>query len=170
MTPDLYTIVIAAKQVVRRSVRAARRRDGRRISLPADTGLTDGPDGHRSPATARRRDRRRRQPPARATRVMAIAANCSAGPTAQERQRWQMQWNPISQCSWPPEDELIEDFRTHVIDRAKQIMGADLGADREVHDQHQGRHRYPRHAAALAHRRHLRQESCRPAVARWMPS
>ena len=37
-----------------------------------------------------------------------------------------MQWNPYSQCSWPPEDELIENFRAHVFDRARAIMGADL--------------------------------------------
>jgi hypothetical protein len=37
-----------------------------------------------------------------------------------------MQWNPYSHCSWPPEDELIENFRTHVTQRAMQIMGADL--------------------------------------------
>jgi hypothetical protein len=37
-----------------------------------------------------------------------------------------MRWNPFAQCSWPPEDELIENFRAHVFDRAKAIMGADL--------------------------------------------
>jgi hypothetical protein len=40
--------------------------------------------------------------------------------------RWRMQWNPYSQCSWPPEDKLIENFRTHVTQRAMEIMGADL--------------------------------------------
>jgi hypothetical protein len=47
-------------------------------------------------------------------------------PDQRERRQWQMQWNPLSQCSWPPEDELIEDFRAHVTDRAKAIMGMDL--------------------------------------------
>ena len=37
-----------------------------------------------------------------------------------------MQWNPYSQCSWPPEDKLIEDFRAHVFDRARAVIGADL--------------------------------------------
>jgi hypothetical protein len=37
-----------------------------------------------------------------------------------------MRWNPYSQCSWPPEDELIENFRTHVFDKARAIMGQDL--------------------------------------------
>ncbi len=43
-----------------------------------------------------------------------------------DRERWTMQWNPFRQCSWPPEDELIENFRTHVAQRAMEIMGADL--------------------------------------------
>lgn len=47
-------------------------------------------------------------------------------PDQDERRRWTMQWNPLSQCSWPPEDTLIENFRSHVVDRARQIMGADL--------------------------------------------
>jgi hypothetical protein len=47
-------------------------------------------------------------------------------PSHLQRERWQMQWNPFSQCSWPPEDDRIEQFRTHVVDRARAILGADL--------------------------------------------
>ncbi len=47
-------------------------------------------------------------------------------PDRREQQRWRMQWNPNAQCSWPPEDERIENFRAYVVDRARQIMGADL--------------------------------------------
>ena len=44
-----------------------------------------------------------------------------------DRQReWQTAWNPMSQCSWPPEDELIENFRQAVFDRAREITGEDL--------------------------------------------
>ena len=47
-------------------------------------------------------------------------------PDQREKRKWQMRWNPFSQCSYPPEDKAIEDFRSHVFDRAKAIMGADL--------------------------------------------
>jgi hypothetical protein len=47
-------------------------------------------------------------------------------PQQVEREKWQMKWNPYSQCSWPPEDKQIEDFRAHVFDRARAVMGADL--------------------------------------------
>ena len=47
-------------------------------------------------------------------------------PDDKQRQDWKQKWNPFSQCSWPPEDELIENFRQTVFDRAKDVMGADL--------------------------------------------
>jgi hypothetical protein len=47
-------------------------------------------------------------------------------PDRRERDEWRLRWNPYSQCSWPPEDKLIEDFRAHVFDRARAVMGADL--------------------------------------------
>lgn len=47
-------------------------------------------------------------------------------PDEQQRQDWKQRWNPFAQCSWPPEDDLIENFRQAVFDRAKEVMGADL--------------------------------------------
>ena len=47
-------------------------------------------------------------------------------PDEQQQQDWQQKWNPYSQCSWPPEDNIIESFRQSVFDRAKEVMGADL--------------------------------------------
>jgi hypothetical protein len=43
-----------------------------------------------------------------------------------EIEDWQSRWNPLGQCSWPPEDTMIETFRSRVFDSAKAIMGADL--------------------------------------------
>ena len=40
--------------------------------------------------------------------------------------RWQKTWNPYGQCSWPPEDVAIEQFRSHVKDVALDMMGHDL--------------------------------------------
>lgn len=47
-------------------------------------------------------------------------------PDEAQQERWKQGWNPYSQCSWPPEDVLIENFRSAVFDRARQILGADL--------------------------------------------
>lgn len=42
-----------------------------------------------------------------------------------DQRRWIERWNPGYQCSFPPEDARIEQFRSAVFNRAKQIMGAD---------------------------------------------
>ena len=47
-------------------------------------------------------------------------------PDQDQKHDWQQKWNPYSQCSWPPEDELIESFRRTVFDRAQEALGADL--------------------------------------------
>jgi hypothetical protein len=47
-------------------------------------------------------------------------------PLKHEVDRWKLRWNPYEQCSWPPEDKLIESFRTRVADRAQAMVGADL--------------------------------------------
>ncbi|MCA9024812.1 MAG: hypothetical protein KDA86_06335 [Planctomycetaceae bacterium] len=47
-------------------------------------------------------------------------------PPKPDREKFAMEWNPYRQCSWPPEDEKIERFRTHVKDHALSIMGQDL--------------------------------------------
>ncbi len=47
-------------------------------------------------------------------------------PDRDRQQEWKQKWNPFAQCSWPPEDELIESFRQTVFDRAKDITGEDL--------------------------------------------
>ena len=124
-TPDLYTLVTAAKQIagdqyalhvaetardykyhgfapfemIKLGIDRARLPDGEVVNLVSRL------PGH--PLTWRSLELQRR-------------------PERKELEKWQMQWNPYSQCSWPPEDELIENFRSHVFDRARAVMGADL--------------------------------------------
>jgi hypothetical protein len=47
-------------------------------------------------------------------------------PPERDRRRWQQRWDPYGQCSWPPEDDRIESFQQHVRDQAKSLIGADL--------------------------------------------
>ncbi len=133
LTPDLYTLVIAAQQVAGDAfavhVAETARDYGVRAwgvgaavasdDLPeVSLGIGKGrlPDGSvvdlvnrlgGQPLTWRSLQLRRR-------------------PERKEQQRWKMRWNPYSQCSWPPEDVAIERFRTHTFDRARQVMGQDL--------------------------------------------
>ncbi len=47
-------------------------------------------------------------------------------PPTPKKQSWAHQWNPYRQCSWPPEDHRIESFAAHVRQQSRNILGADL--------------------------------------------
>lgn len=47
-------------------------------------------------------------------------------PDREQREQWQQRWDPYAQCSWPPEDELIENFRQAVFDKAQRTVGEEL--------------------------------------------
>jgi len=47
-------------------------------------------------------------------------------PDRKTSRRWSHLWNPQRQCSWPPEDQRIESFNTHVRAQASALIGADL--------------------------------------------
>ncbi|MEX2174162.1 MAG: hypothetical protein WD872_07355 [Pirellulaceae bacterium] len=124
-TPDLYTLVTAAKQTAgdqyalhvaetARDYPLAKELGLPRIKLGVERGQFDSGDLVRLVS--------RLPGPPVAWRSLQLQRR----PDRQERRQWQMQWNPFAQCSWPPEDEAIENFRAHVFDRARAVLGADL--------------------------------------------
>lgn len=125
MTPDLYTLVEAARdiagdQFALHLVEAAREyletpeTPFEEITLAIDRARL--PHGeivslkNRLPGTA----------------VSWRTCKLNRRPLREEQIRWRRQWNPYQQCSWPPEDNVIERFRTHVKDHALGILGQDL--------------------------------------------
>ncbi len=125
MTPDLYTIAISAQQVLGDQFAVHAIDTARNYPFADDTvqpEVTLGIDQARLPdgETVSIVSRLPGQP--MSWRTLELKRK----PTKLERDKWQMNWNPYSQCSWPPEDNLIESFRTRVMDRAKAIIGADL--------------------------------------------
>ncbi len=125
MTPDLYTLVVAAQQIAGDRFAVALAETVRDYpfsgALPYETlqaGMTRGrlPDG-----TAVRMKCRLPGPP-----ITWRTLKLTPKPERKQQHEWQMKWNPYSQCSWPPEDEVIERFRTHVRDKALTIIGTDL--------------------------------------------
>ncbi|MBV6471028.1 MAG: hypothetical protein NBKEAIPA_02955 [Nitrospirae bacterium] len=127
LTPDLYTLVLAAKQMAG---------DDFAIHL-LDIAKTygyqeDGPSY--LPHVSAGLDRL-----ALPTDEVVSATNRLQGtplvwrslalrpqPPKQVSRRWSYLWNPHRQCSWPPEDSKIESFHTHVREQAKAIIGSDL--------------------------------------------
>ncbi|MCI0357713.1 MAG: hypothetical protein L0211_04405 [Planctomycetaceae bacterium] len=136
-TPDLYTLVMAAKQTA-----------GDQYALHVAETARDYPTDHRSPHAPREGHISRsemptmtlgvdrgRLPDGQIVRlvsrlpgppVMWRSLALKRRPDRSERHEWRMRWNPFSQCSWPPEDEAIENFRAHVFDRARAVLGEDL--------------------------------------------
>lgn len=125
MTPDLYNIVIAAKQVIGDGYALHVAQQAREYPYPRETPfdqITLGVDRARLPNgdIVQLVSRLPGQP------VVWRSCELKPRPDRRQQEEWKMKWNPFSQCSWPPEDGLIEDFRAHVADRARAVMGADL--------------------------------------------
>jgi hypothetical protein len=47
-------------------------------------------------------------------------------PDIKTQKKWQHRWDPYGQCSWPPEDEKIENLNTHVREQTKLLLSHDL--------------------------------------------
>lgn len=124
-TPDLYTLVLAAKQVAGDSYALTVAELAGAYELERPTGLPSirvGIDSGRLP------DREEVQLVSRlpGQEISWRKIDLRSQPSPRSLKRWRKQWNPYQQCSWPPEDQQIESFRTRVIDRAKELLNADL--------------------------------------------
>ena len=125
LTPDLYTLVTAAKQVAGDEFAITLAETARdypyALPLPLEEirfGIGQGelPDGERVELVSRLPG------PPLTWRTLRLKPR----PPQPQQDQWQMQWDPHRQCSWPPEDNAIERFRTHVKDSALSLLGADL--------------------------------------------
>ncbi len=125
LTPDLYTIAVASKQVLGDQyaihVVEAARNYPYSDYLPWPT-VTLGIDQARLPDGQQVAIVNRLAGSPQEWRTIEL----NRKPLRDDSKKWQMRWNPYRQCSWPPEDDLIESFRSRVIDRARAAMGADL--------------------------------------------
>lgn len=124
LTPDLYTIIMSAKQVLGDSfaLHVAEKSREYPFSPNPDAPLVQmGIDSLRFHDEMRSCVSRLPGSP-----LVWRTLELKRRPDKDELKRWSMQWNPYSQCSWPPEDEKIESFRSHVVEKAKQIMGSHL--------------------------------------------
>ena len=123
--PDLYTIVIAAKQIAGDSFALHVAEQARQYPFQRPTHadeITFGIDRVRLP-NGDLADAYSRLP---GPPVVWRTCDLQRRADDREQRRWQMRWNPLGQCSWPPEDEKIENFRAHVTQKAQALMGADL--------------------------------------------
>lgn len=125
LSPQLVNIVVAAKQIVGDGYALEVLETARRYRLARPLDL---PEAALSMNRIMLEDEEVLRAESRLPGPPRIWKSIELLPRPDEKQRreWQQKWNPFSQCSWPPEDELIENFRQSVFDRALQSMGADL--------------------------------------------
>lgn len=129
LTPDLYSLIVAAKQVAGDAFAVTLLQTARRYALQSDEeswsatpavsagiGKLEFPDGQVARATNRLAG-----PP-----LMWRPLSLRPQPSRKKSRRWALQWNPFRQCSWPPEDNRIESFTRHVREQARALLGADL--------------------------------------------
>lgn len=128
LTPDLYGLVLAAKQMAGDEfaillLETAKRygfqdnvEESDRPTVSAGIGKLQLPGGEVVTA------KNRLQGPPLTWRALSLRPK----PNPVKSRRWALQWNPYRQCSWPPEDQRIESFTRHVREQAKALLGADL--------------------------------------------
>lgn len=126
LTPDLFTLVLAAKQVVG---------DGFAIRL-LEVAREYAYQGERPPDSEAAFGLGRAALPDQGVVSMVNRLPGSVvgwrhielKPSAPRRvqARWARKWNPLMNCSWPPEDDRIEAFRSHVREQARSVALADL--------------------------------------------
>ncbi|MBV8318426.1 MAG: hypothetical protein JOZ53_26095 [Planctomycetaceae bacterium] len=135
LTPDLYTLVVAAQQTAGDDFALAVAEAAREYPYAEIVG-DGGPSAGPSDLPVLRMGIDRADVPAwgmarMVSRLPGQALSwrsCELRPKPPERDRklWKQRWDPYGMCSWPPEDDRIESFHRHVRDQAKAILGADL--------------------------------------------
>lgn len=127
LTPDLYTLVLAGKQIGGDSfavslVETAKdypdqpqvEGDYRTVAFGMGQGeLADG-------EIVSLKNRLAGQP--KVWRTLPL----KPVPEVRKQKLWKYLWNPFGQCSWMPEDRRIESFNLHVREEAKALIGEDL--------------------------------------------
>ena len=128
LLPDLYTLVNSAKQfggdpfaiAVLEAAREYPFEDSNSsietISLGIDQGILDTEDA--SPVKMKNR--------LSETEFEWRTLNLKPEPDLQQKENWKHKWDPYGQCSWPPEDEKIENLNTHVREQTRLLLSHDL--------------------------------------------
>lgn len=134
LTPDLYSLIVAAKQTGGDDFALALAEVAREYPY-ADTSDADEPPPWRDETPLRMADGRADVPwfgpspmTSRLPGQALVWRSCRLRPKPPEPEKklWKQRWNPLGACSWPPEDARIESFQRHVADQARAILGADL--------------------------------------------
>ena len=127
LTPDLYTLITTAKQIggdpfAIAVLDAAREYPFQKNDSASFEPLTLGID------KAIGRDESPVDMKNRLSEIQLEWRSMDLKPEAdmQKQVEWKYNWNPYGQCSYPPEDDQIESFNSHVREQTKLLLSNDL--------------------------------------------
>jgi hypothetical protein len=135
LTPDLYTLIVAAQQTAGDDFALALAETARTYPYDSVGDFATERSGFEQPGLARMGIDQAELPVwgmgpmvSRLPGQTLSWRTCELRPQPQkaDQTRWRQRWDPFGMCSWPPEDERIESFHRHVREQAKAILGADL--------------------------------------------
>ncbi len=126
LTPDLYTLVVSAKQIGGDAyaialMEAARDYPFQQVAPGMDTlalGIDQAVLDDDQVMTMKNR--------LNETQFEWRSLDLKPDPEKFKQEQWKYTWNPYGQCSWPPEDEKIESMNTHVREQSKLLLSNDL--------------------------------------------
>ena len=126
LTPDLYTLVISAKQIGGDAyaialMEAARDYPFQKKEAGMDTlalGINMAVLDDDEVINMKNR--------LNETQFEWRTLDLKPNPEQFKQEQWKYTWNPYGQCSWPPEDEKIESLNTHVREQTKLLLSNDL--------------------------------------------
>ena len=127
LTPDLYTLITIAKQIngdpfAIAVLEAAREYPFQVLEStsiePLALGIDKAVDSDNTPMNMKNR--------LSENQIEWRGINLKPEPSIKKQTQWKYNWNPYGQCSWPPEDDQIESFNTHVREQSKLLLSNDL--------------------------------------------
>ena len=127
LTPDLYTLITAAKQfsgdpfaiAILEAAREYPFQDLESTELkPLVLGIDKSIDNKNNSIEMKNR--------LSEIHTEWRGINLKNDPKQKEQTQWKYNWNPYGQCSWPPEDDQIESFNTHIREQTKLLLSNDL--------------------------------------------
>ena len=127
LTPDLYTLITTAKQIggdpfAIAVLDAAREYPFQKNDSASFEPLTLGIDkaigSDESPVDMKNR--------LSETQLEWRSMDLKPEADMQKQVEWKYNWNPYGQCSYPPEDDQIESFNSHVREQTKLLLSNDL--------------------------------------------
>ena len=127
LTPDLYTLITIAKQISGDPFAIAVLEAAREYPFqvlestsiePLALGIDKAVDSDNTPMNMKNR--------LSENQIEWRGINLKPEPNIKKQAQWKYNWNPYGQCSWPPEDDQIESFNTHVREQSKLLLSNDL--------------------------------------------